>query len=128
MNLAPVAATPEEAIDSAAEVAELLRAGSPSVSRSPPPLRLPITEWAAEVRRVEELGFDEVVIADHFTDGYDTEPMVGLTAAAITTGRLRLRPAVLGVDYRHPVLVHRMAATLDVVSEGRLTLGMGGGG
>ncbi|HXY91486.1 MAG TPA: LLM class flavin-dependent oxidoreductase, partial [Acidimicrobiia bacterium] len=34
---------------------------------------------------------------------------------------------VLGVDYRHPVLVHRMAATLDVVSEGRLTIGMGSG-
>jgi probable F420-dependent oxidoreductase len=92
-----------------------------------PPLRLPISEWTADVRRVEELGFDEIVIADHFTDGYDTEPMVGLTAAAMTTDRLRLRPAVLGVDYRHPVLVHRMAATLDVVSEGRLTLGMGAG-
>lgn len=92
-----------------------------------PPLRLPISEWAADVRRVEELGFDEIVIADHFTDGYDTEPMVGLTAAAMATDRLRLRPAVLGVDYRHPVLVHRMAATLDVVSEGRVTLGMGAG-
>jgi probable F420-dependent oxidoreductase len=34
---------------------------------------------------------------------------------------------VLGVDYRHPVLVHRMAATLDVVSEGRLSIGMGSG-
>ena len=98
-----------------------------SFSITAPPLRSPISEWAADVRRVEELGFDEVVIADHFTDGYDTEPMVGLTAAAMTTGRLRLRPAVLGVDYRHPVLVHRMAATLDVVSEGRLTLGMGAG-
>jgi probable F420-dependent oxidoreductase len=92
-----------------------------------PPLRLPIADWAADVRRLEELGFDEVVIADHFTGGYDTEPMVGLTAAALATGRIRLRPAVLGVDYRHPVLVHRMAATLDVVSEGRLTLGMGAG-
>ena len=66
-------------------------------------------------------------MADHFTDGYDTEPMVALTAAAMATDRLRLRPAVLGVDYRHPVLVHRMAATLDVVSEGRLTLGIGAG-
>ncbi|MEX1007402.1 MAG: TIGR03621 family F420-dependent LLM class oxidoreductase [Acidimicrobiia bacterium] len=98
-----------------------------SFSVTAPPLRLPISEWAAEVRRLEALEFDEVVIADHFTDGYDTEPMVGLTTAAMTTGRLRLRPAVLGVDYRHPVLVHRMAAMLDVVSEGRLTLGMGAG-
>jgi probable F420-dependent oxidoreductase len=98
-----------------------------SFSITAPPLRLPIDGWVSDLRRLEDLGFDEVVIADHFTDGYDTEPMVGLTAAAMATTRLRLRPAVLGVDYRHPVLVHRMAALLDVVSEGRLTLGMGAG-
>ena len=98
-----------------------------SFSLTAPPLRLPIADWCADLRRLEEIGFDEVVIADHFTDGYDTEPMVGLAAAAMATSRLRLRPAVLGVDYRHPVLVHRMAATLDVLSEGRLTLGLGAG-
>ena len=92
-----------------------------------PPLRLPISEWADDVRRLEDLGFFEVVVADHFTDGYDTEPMVALTAAAMATTRLRVRPSVLGVDYRHPVLVHRMAATLDVVSQGRLGIGMGSG-
>ncbi len=98
-----------------------------SFALTAPPLRLPVADWVADLRRLEEIGFDEVVVADHFTDGYDTEPMVALTAAAMTTSRLRLRPAVLGVDYRHPVLVHRMAATLDVVSEGRLTLGIGAG-
>jgi probable F420-dependent oxidoreductase len=92
-----------------------------------PPLRLPISEWVADVRRLEDLGFHEVVVADHFTDGYDTEPMVALTAVAMATSALRVRPSVLGVDYRHPVLVHRMAATLDVVSEGRLSIGMGSG-
>jgi probable F420-dependent oxidoreductase len=92
-----------------------------------PSLRLPMAEWLTDVRRLEEVGFDEVVVADHFTDGYDTEPMVALTAASTATNRLRLRPAVLGVDYRHPVLVHRMAAALDVVSQGRLTLGIGSG-
>jgi probable F420-dependent oxidoreductase len=45
----------------------------------------------------------------------------------MATERVRLRTAVLGVDYRHPVLVHRMAAELDVVSDGRLTLGLGAG-
>ena len=92
-----------------------------------PSPHLPIADWVESLRRLEAIGFDEVVMADHFTDGYDTEPMVALTAAAMATDRLRLRPAVLGVDYRHPVLVHRMAATLDVVSEGRLTLGIGAG-
>jgi alkanesulfonate monooxygenase SsuD/methylene tetrahydromethanopterin reductase-like flavin-dependent oxidoreductase (luciferase family) len=92
-----------------------------------PPLTSPISDWLAAVRRLEEVGFHEVVVADHFTDGYDTEPMVALTAVATATNRLRVRPSVLGVDYRHPVLVHRMAATLDVVSDGRLGIGMGSG-
>ena len=82
-----------------------------------PSPRLPVADWVEDLRRLEAIGFDEVVIADHFTDGYDTEPMVGLTAAAMATERLRLRPAVLGVDYRHPVLVHRMAATLGESAE-----------
>src|SRR5206468_2895908 len=72
-------------------------------------------------------GFDTVVVADHFTEGWDIEPMVALTAAATVTERLRLQTGVLGNDYRHPVLVHRMAATLDVVSGGRFTLGLGAG-
>ncbi len=68
-----------------------------------------------------------VVAADHFTGGYTFEPMVALTAAAAATTRLRLQTGVLGNDYRHPVLVHRMAALLDVVSDGRLVLGLGAG-
>ena len=56
-----------------------------------------------------------------------SSPMVALTAAAAATTRLRLQTGVLGNDYRHPVLVHRMAALLDVVSDGRLVLGLGAG-
>jgi probable F420-dependent oxidoreductase len=66
-------------------------------------------------------------MADHFTGGWDTEPMVTLTAAALSTSTLRIETGVLGVDYRHPVLVHRMSATLDALSSGRLTLGLGAG-
>ncbi len=50
-----------------------------------------------------------------------------LTAAAMESTRLRVQTAVLGNDYRHPVVTHRMAATLDVMSEGRLELGIGAG-
>jgi probable F420-dependent oxidoreductase len=86
-----------------------------------------VAAWQAELRHHEELGFDTIVMADHFTQGYDTEPMVFLTAAAMSTTRLRVQTSVLGNDYRHPVLVHRMAALLDKVSGGRLTLGLGAG-
>jgi probable F420-dependent oxidoreductase len=92
-----------------------------------PPVTAPVARWVDSIRMIESMGFDTVVIADHFTQGYDTEPLVGLTAAAMATERLRIQTGVLGVDYRHPVLTHRMAATLDVVSGGRLTLGLGAG-
>src|SRR4051812_32812660 len=87
----------------------------------------PIADWHAQLRHLEDLGLSSVVAADHFTGGYAFEPMVALTAAAATTTRLRLQTGVLGNDYRHPVLVHRMAALLDVVSDGRLVLGLGAG-
>jgi probable F420-dependent oxidoreductase len=87
---------------------------------------LPLGNWQKECARIEALGFDTIAIADHFTGGYEFEPFVALTAVAMQT-RLRVQTAVLGVDYRHPVLVHRMAATLDRISEGRLDLGLGAG-
>jgi probable F420-dependent oxidoreductase len=87
----------------------------------------PLDRWQAELRALERLGITTVVAADHFTEGYAFEPMVALTAAASCTTTLRVQTGVLGNDYRHPVLVHRMAAVLDVVSEGRLTLGLGAG-
>jgi probable F420-dependent oxidoreductase len=92
----------------------------------PPPGR-PVERWQEQLRRMEDLGLWSVVAADHFTDGYTFEPMVALTAAAATTTGVRLQTGVLGNDYRHPVLVHRMAALLDVVSDGRLVLGLGAG-
>ena len=87
----------------------------------------PLADWHAQLRHLEDLGLSSIVAADHFTGGYSFEPMVALTAAAAATTRLRLQTGVLGNDYRHPVLVHRMAAVLDVVSDGRLVLGLGAG-
>jgi probable F420-dependent oxidoreductase len=86
-----------------------------------------VRAWTDEFRRIEDLGFASVVVADHFTDGYDLEPMVALTAAAAATTSIRLQTGVLCNDYRHPVLTARMAASLDVVSNGRFTLGLGAG-
>lgn len=85
-----------------------------------------VAEWRKSLARLEDLGFATVALPDHFTGGYTMEPFVMLSAAAASTS-MRLQTAVLGVDYRHPVLVHRMAATLDVMSEGRLELGIGAG-
>ena len=92
-----------------------------------PPVGESVPRWRDELRRMEDAGFHAVVVADHFTGGWDVEPMVLLTAAAMATTTLRVQTGVLGVDYRHPVLVHRMAATLDQLSGGRLILGLGAG-
>ena len=92
----------------------------------PPPVG-PQPAWRDRVCQIEDLGIDTLVAADHFTQGYEAEPMVALTAAAAATTSVRLQTGVLGNDYRHPVLVHRMAAMLDVVSEGRFVLGLGAG-
>ena len=92
-----------------------------------PDLTGPVGEWRKELRRLEDMGFSTVALADHFTGGYTVEPFVMLTAAAMESTRLRVQTAVLGNDYRHPVLTHRMAATLDMISDGRLELGIGAG-
>ena len=83
--------------------------------------------WRAALGRIEALGYSTVAISDHFTQGWAMEPLVTLAAAAGETKGLRLLTMVLGNDYRHPVLVHKAAATIDVISGGRVELGLGAG-
>jgi probable F420-dependent oxidoreductase len=92
-----------------------------------PRLDQPPGRWRDAVRRIEDLGFATVSISDHFTRGWVMEPVVAMTAAAAATERLRVLSLVLGNDYRHPVLVHKAMATLDVLSGGRVELGLGAG-
>jgi probable F420-dependent oxidoreductase len=82
-------------------------------------------EWADRARKVEALGYAVGLVPDHLADLL--APMLGLTAAAAATTRLRVGTAVLNNDLRHPVLVAREAATLDVLSDGRFELGLGAG-
>ena len=81
--------------------------------------------WRALARKVEDLGWSTLTIADHF-DGA-LAPIPGLMAAADATVALRVGTMVLGNDYRHPVVVAKEAATLDVLTGGRFELGIGAG-
>jgi probable F420-dependent oxidoreductase len=96
-------------------------------STAMPRLSQPVSTWRDQLRRIEDLGYWSVAISDHFTRGWVMEPLVAMTAAAEATSSLRMLPLVLGNDYRHPVLLHKALATLDVLSGGRVEIGLGAG-
>lgn len=81
--------------------------------------------WRALARQVEDLGYSTLTVADHFDDGL--APIPALMAAADATTSLRVGTMVLANDYRHPVVLAKEAATLDVLSGGRFELGLGAG-
>lgn len=83
----------------------------------------PTARVLAAGRLAERLGFDAFFIGDH--PAYATECWVHLAALAVTTERIRLGSVVNCVLYRHPVMLARLAADLDNLSQGRLILGLG---
>jgi probable F420-dependent oxidoreductase len=87
--------------------------------------------YLAAVRRAEDLGYDTVLCSDHLElEGRHFShfaPIPALTAAAVATERIRVGTAVLNQDLRHPAVLAREAASLDVLSGGRLELGIGAG-
>lgn len=82
-------------------------------------------EWAELARRAEDLGYATLFIPDHFGD--QLAPIPALMAAADATQDLRIGTLVLDNDYKHPVVLAKEAATLDLLSDGRLELGIGAG-
>ena len=83
-------------------------------------------EFRELARKSEALGYSTLFVPDHFVD-HPFAPIPALAAAAAVTSTLRIGPLVLGNDYKHPVVLAREAATLDVLSDGRLELGIGAG-
>jgi probable F420-dependent oxidoreductase len=82
-------------------------------------------EWADLAREAESLGYSGLSMPDHFGD--QLAPLSGLAWAAAATRTLRVGALVFDNDYRHPVVLAKEAATLDVLSGGRLELGLGAG-
>ncbi|MDX3576535.1 LLM class flavin-dependent oxidoreductase [Streptomyces sp. FL07-04A] len=98
---------------------------------------LPVDRWheggRAKWRRAEELGFHAAYTYDHlswrsFRDGPWFGALPTLTAAATATDRLRLGTLVTSPNFRHPVTLAKELISLDDVSGGRVTLGIGAGG
>src|SRR5229473_2078223 len=82
-------------------------------------------EWVEKARKIEDLGYDVLTVPDHLTDLF--APMPAVLSAADATKHLRVGTNVLNNDLRHPVLVAREAATVDLLTDGRLQLGLGAG-
>src|SRR5215467_4400703 len=74
---------------------------------------------------IEELGYSTLLMPDHFHQ--QLAPFSALASAAAATSTLRVGMLVLDNDFRHPVVLAKEAATLDLLSEGRLELGLGAG-
>ena len=81
--------------------------------------------WREKARLVEGLGYSTVYLPDHFGD--QLGPIAALMSAADATTTLRVGSLVFDNDYRHPIVLAKEAATLDLLSEGRLDFGLGAG-
>ncbi|TSE00741.1 LLM class F420-dependent oxidoreductase [Skermania sp. ID1734] len=76
-------------------------------------------------QQAEAYGFDCFTIPDRF--GNQVAPIAALGALAVATERIRIGTSVLANGFRHPVVLAKDAATIDVLSRGRLELGIGAG-
>jgi len=83
-------------------------------------------EWADKARRLEDTGFDTLLVPDHLV-GPRFAPIAAMTAAACATTRLNVGTLVFANDFRHPAILAKEATTIDILSGGRLEVGLGTG-
>src|SRR5256885_17230867 len=82
-------------------------------------------QWRQRARDIESMAYSSLYLPDHFSD--QPAPIAALMAAADATTTLRIGSLVFDNDCRHPVVLAKEAATLDLLSDGRLDLGLGAG-
>ena len=82
-------------------------------------------EWVELAKATEDHGFSSLTMPDHFTD--QLAPVPALMSAADATSKLRIGALVWDNDYKHPVVLAKELATMDLLSDGRLEIGIGAG-
>jgi probable F420-dependent oxidoreductase len=86
---------------------------------------LDVRALAGEARKAEDIGLDVLIRSDHLLEQH--APLPVLAAVAAVTEHVRLATFVLNVDLRHPAVLAQELASIDVISGGRLEIGMGAG-
>lgn len=81
--------------------------------------------WTDTCREVEDLGYSSILVPDHFDEGLG--PLAAMASAAAVTSTLKVGALVLDTDFRHPAVLARELATIDLISGGRLEVGLGAG-
>ena len=110
----------------------------PHYGFSLPTGQITFADAAGWARRAEALGFDSVWVSDHFFYSFarygadpspisSLEPLATLAGVAAVTDRVRLGTLVLCAAFRHPALLAKAASSIDLLSGGRLDLGLGAG-
>ncbi len=84
-----------------------------------------LAQWKDFARKAEDLGYSTLDLPDHFSR--QMAPMLALAVAGQVTSRLRFSTTMLDNDFRHPVMLAKEAATVDLLTEGRFELGIGTG-
>src|ERR1700755_512964 len=95
-------------------------------------------EWRDTVRKVEDLGYSTLFLADHYlgpcpaqraarTPRQDLAPIAAMAAGAAVSATLRSGSRVCYIDYHAPAVLAKEAAPLDLLSDGRLEMGIGAG-
>jgi probable F420-dependent oxidoreductase len=81
--------------------------------------------WTDSARELEALGYSALHAPDHFDEGLG--PITAMASAAAVTEKLVVATAVLAADFRHPAVLARELAAIDLLSAGRLEVGLGAG-
>ncbi|MEM9608432.1 MAG: TIGR03621 family F420-dependent LLM class oxidoreductase, partial [Actinomycetota bacterium] len=83
------------------------------------------SEWIDTAKQAEDLGYSALLMPDHFGD--QLAPIPALTMAAAVTENLRVGALVFANDFRHPAVLAKEAASIDLLTDGRLEVGVGAG-
>ena len=81
--------------------------------------------WRDKARKLEDLGYSTLFMPDHF--GEELAPMPAIAMAAAHTTTLKIGALVFDNDYKHPAILAKESATIDLLCDGRLELGIGAG-